>query len=54
MNAISELGFRVENKWGRYRLSMEAALPRQERMSQLQVNRQRWTALQQRWQEVRP
>lgn len=54
MNAISELGFCVESEWGRYRLSMEAALLRQERMSQLQVNRQRWTALQQRWQQVRP
>ena len=53
MAAINELGCCcVLNVWGRYRLSMEAPLPKPERISRLQASRQRWAALQQQWQEA--
>ena len=45
MAAIAELGCcRVENCWGRYRLSVEVK----------QTKRQRWAALQQQWREAQP
>jgi len=53
MAAINELGCcRVESQWGRYRLSMEAPLPKRERIDHLAASRQRWAALQQRWREA--
>lgn len=53
MNAIGDLGCcRVISQWGHYRLSMEQPLPKEQRMSQLQINRQRWAALQQQWREA--
>jgi len=53
MAAVGELDCcRVENCWGRYRLSIEAPLPEPERISRLQASRQRWAALQQQWREA--
>lgn len=53
MAAVGELGCcRVENCWGRYRLSTEAPLPKPERINRLRTSRQRWAALQQQWREA--